>query len=164
MASELVAELVRVASEETGILEDAIWGQPYKREARRGRQDAAYARQAVWYALRERGWTLQAIADAFGRNHATVHHGIALIKQRKRSDRFCEALVMSLLAVAPDLGEEVAMTRAVGASIARIDRELVWARQLALELTQRIDALTAARGALMQVVDPVPTRGLQAVV
>lgn len=161
MASELVDELVRVASVETGIFEESIWGQPH---ARRGRQDASTARQAVYFALRDSGWPYETIAAEFNRNHATVHHGVARIALAIRNDRDLRFLVDKLAETIAAYQGRTRMTHDVRASIERMDREIVWARQLALELTERIDALQQARGALMLVVDPVPTRGLQAVV
>lgn len=161
MASELVDELVRVAAVTTGVSETAIRG---VRASRRGRQDAALARQAIYYALRKNGWLYEEIARALNRNHATVYHGVERVALAIKNDRDTRLLVEQLAHVVESYGSKLRTELDVRASIERMDRELVWARQLALELAQRIDALTAARGALMQVVDPVVTRGLTAVV
>lgn len=161
VASELVDELVRVAALTTGTTEEAIRGET---ASRRGRQDASLARQAIYFALRKSGWQYEAIAQALNRNHATVYHGVERVEHAIKNDRDAHFLVGKLTEVVESYSGRMRTERDVRASIDAMDRELAWARQLALELTQRIDALTAARGALMQVVDPVPTRGLQAVV
>ena len=43
---------------------------------------AAAARQDVFPALRESGWSFQRIGKAMGRDHSTVMHGVAVAKAR----------------------------------------------------------------------------------
>ena len=162
MASELVDELVRVASEETGIFEDAIWGRG--EHPRRGRNDAARTRQAIWCALREHGWQLMAIGAEFNRDHSTVFTGIGRAAMASRTDHDLRYLIDKLAETIDAFQGRTRMGYDVHRAIERIDREITWAQQLRTQLTERLDGLQYEREALAQVVDPVVTRGLTAVV
>ncbi len=48
--------------------------------AARGKSAISEARQVIYFILYERGWTLEAIAEAMGRTHATVTHGIKRVR------------------------------------------------------------------------------------
>lgn len=50
---------------------------------RRGTASVSDARQDVYLALREAGWTLPRIGRALGRDHTTVMDGIARAKERR---------------------------------------------------------------------------------
>ena len=66
----LVARLVAVVADETGISVEAIAG-------RDRHAPIAAARHAVWTRLRvEHGWSWPAIAREFGRDHTTVMYGV----------------------------------------------------------------------------------------
>lgn len=76
-----VSSLINAAADEYEIKPEKIHG--------RCRDDSACrARFAIWHAMREAGWTLEAIGDAFKRDHGTVAHGLNKAKKLLSSQRF----------------------------------------------------------------------------
>lgn len=59
-------------------------------------------RFAVWRVLYSRGWTMQAIGDAFGRDHGSVHHGV----NARSTDPWFNEAVAAAHAVAMNGGSE----------------------------------------------------------
>lgn len=48
------------------------------------RRSVAYARQVVYWALREAGWSYHEIGSIVGRDHTTVIYGVAAIEEQRR--------------------------------------------------------------------------------
>jgi hypothetical protein len=85
----LVENLVQISAEHIGVRAELVLSG--SREA-----NVALARQAVMYALRERGWLLDDIGAVTNRDHSTVHHGIRKVALRQRVDPDIRRLCLML--------------------------------------------------------------------
>lgn len=96
----------------------------------------AYARRAIYLVLRDEGWTLQEIGEAFERDHSSVHDQLPRSKMLYRSDTEFRYLVNTLRSargccVSPLSEELVAEART---QVARLDEAIAEALRLRASL------------------------------
>jgi hypothetical protein len=104
-------------------------------------------RAAIYHVLRDRGWSLERIGDAFERDHSTVHHQVARSRHLEAVDEDHRYLVRELVKAAelPDPAHYVLVNGAAARLRAQIEElELVMerARSLRAELLTSVAGMT----------------------
>lgn len=89
LSTNIAHSLVVAAAKLTGVKQSRIYG-----TCRTTR--VVSIRWAIFIVLRRLGWSLTEIGDAFGKDHATVLHGLPKAAALLDKDRWFSALVSTL--------------------------------------------------------------------
>lgn len=135
--TQYVRRVVACAASLYGVADEDLFG-------RDRRLSVTEPRMLSMWALRQRGWQLVAIAQAFGRDHSTVSNAVSKIERRLRVDpRLRE--IAELVSGVP-LAEPSEVTSAEAALVAIHEQR------------SRLDVLEAAVNAIIAKNTPAPIR------